>query len=77
MADGKTVTLGSGPWKGSRLTDEPYDDLQELFTSRLPRDAALYNDYHAQLVTLAKDVCRVRPRCGACPLAEVCPRVGL
>jgi endonuclease-3 related protein len=57
--------------------DEPYDRLQSLFAAGLPRDAALYNDYHAQVVTLAKDVCRKRPRCESCPLAQVCPRVGL
>jgi endonuclease-3 related protein len=57
---------------------EPYDALQELFMSRLPPDAALYNAFHAPVVTLAKDVCLARrPRCGLCPLAETCVRVGL
>ncbi len=54
--------------------DEPYDELQLLFHSSLPRDAALFNDFHAQVVTLAKDVCRPRPRCSDCPLRRLCPR---
>jgi endonuclease-3 related protein len=52
--------------------DEPYDALQRLFEDRLPRSAALYGELHAQVVLLAKDVCRVRPRCGECPLRAMC-----
>jgi endonuclease-3 related protein len=52
---------------------ERYDDVQRFFMDALPRDAALYNDFHAQIVRLAKDVCRHRPRCAECPLADVCP----
>jgi endonuclease-3 related protein len=44
---------------------------------RLPADASLFNDYHAQIVRLAKDVCRPRPRCGECPLDDVCPKLGV
>lgn len=52
--------------------DEPYDELQRFFEDRLPRSAALYGELHAQVVLLAKDVCRVRPRCGECPLRATC-----
>jgi endonuclease-3 related protein len=57
--------------------DEPYEDIQAFFMRRLPADAALFNDYHAQVVRLAKDVCRARPRCDACPLRDLCPRRGV
>jgi endonuclease-3 related protein len=57
--------------------DESYDEVQAFFMGHLPRKAALYNDYHAQIVLLAKDVCRPRPLCGACPLAGLCPRKGV
>ena len=30
-------------------------------------DAALFNDFHAQVVRLGKDVCRPRPRCARVP----------
>lgn len=53
--------------------DEPYDVLQQFFMERLPRRAALYNDFHAQIVVLGKEVCRTRPRCESCPLGKVCP----
>lgn len=54
-----------------------YDEIQRYFMERLPRNAALYNDYHAQLVRLGKDVCRPRPRCDECPLDALCPRRGV
>jgi endonuclease-3 related protein len=56
---------------------EDYDTIQRVFMDALPADAALFNDYHAQIVALAKTACRARPVCRRCPLAELCPRVGL
>ncbi len=52
---------------------ESYAGVQRLFEEHLPRDAALYNDYHAQIVRLGKDFCRARPRCPECPLGDTCP----
>ena len=57
--------------------DETYDTLQRFFMSALPADPVLFNDYHAQIVTLAKDVCRPRPLCAHCPLDSLCPKVGV
>ena len=57
--------------------DEPYDEVQRFFMQRLPRDAPLFNDYHAQIVLLGKDVCRKRPRCGTCPLTDLCLKRGV
>ena len=51
---------------------ESYDAVQALFMDALPADAALFNDYHAQVVRLAKDACRTKPRCGRCTLADLC-----
>jgi endonuclease III related protein len=53
--------------------DEPYDVLQRAFMDALPADPGLFGDFHAQIVELAKDVCRPRPRCPACVLAPACP----
>jgi endonuclease-3 related protein len=57
--------------------DEDYDEIQRFFTDRLAADAALYNDYHAQIVLHGKDVCRTVPRCGACVLDRLCQKRGL
>jgi endonuclease-3 related protein len=57
--------------------DEPYDVIQRFFMERLPPNAPLYNDFHAQIVRLGKDVCRPRPRCDECPLHILCLRRGV
>jgi endonuclease-3 related protein len=45
-----------------------YSAFQALFMSNLPADASLFNEYHALLVRLAKDVCRTHPQCHQCCL---------
>jgi len=57
--------------------DEDYDEVQRFFMDRLPRAAALYNDYHAQIVLHGKEVCRTVPRCGVCVLERDCPKRGV
>jgi len=56
---------------------EPYDRIQRFFMDHLPRDAALFNDYHAQIVRLGKEACRARPLCERCPLERLCPKRGV
>jgi endonuclease-3 related protein len=57
--------------------DESYDDLQRRFMDELAADARLFNEYHAQIVMLAKDVCRPRPVCARCPLDSICSKIGV
>jgi len=45
-----------------------YGEIQTLFMSSLPPEAAFYNEYHALLVAVGKDFCRPVPRCERCPL---------
>lgn len=49
-----------------------YDRIRGLFERALPREEALFNDYHAQLVAHGKETCRPRPRCGECVLRRIC-----
>lgn len=48
-----------------------YAEIQAYFESCLPRDAALFNEYHALLVRLGKEFCKKKPLCNACPLSDV------
>lgn len=57
--------------------DESYDAIQRFFMDRLRPNTPLYNDFHAQVVRLGKDVCRPRPRCEGCPLEALCPKCGV
>jgi len=45
-----------------------YKDIQSLFMTCLPKNASLYNQYHALLVNTGKSFCNNNPRCDACPL---------
>jgi len=45
-----------------------YEELQDLFTSHLPEDTKLYNEFHALIVRTGKTYCRKRPLCRECPL---------
>ena len=52
---------------------EDYDTLRVAIESALGPETALFNEYHALIVHHAKEVCRVRPRCGDCVLFDRCP----
>jgi endonuclease III related protein len=49
-----------------------YEDWQRLFHENLPKDVALFNEYHALLDRHAKDTCAKRPKCAACCLRDIC-----
>lgn len=46
-----------------------YSEIQNLFMQSLKADVKLFNEYHALLVRLAKEVClKHKPKCDSCPL---------
>ena len=49
-----------------------YLDYQAFFMANLPADVRLFNEYHALIVGLAKEVCRKLPLCPQCCLADIC-----
>jgi len=57
---------------GLAPTKNAYTAYQELFMDNLPADTQLFNEYHALLVCLAKDVCQSRPLCPQCCLNNIC-----
>lgn len=59
---------------GDEKTVSNYDLLQELFMKNIPKDLEIYNQYHALIVSLAKDYCRKKPLCSKCPLMEKCDK---
>ena len=58
--------LGFAPEK------ESYAAYQALFMDNLTPDAQMFNEYHALLVCLGKNVCRRRPLCEGCCLGDIC-----
>jgi endonuclease-3 related protein len=56
-----------------RPEKKPYGAYQDFFMEHLPLNTSLFNEFHALLVRLGKDVCKKRnPLCNACPLQMVC-----
>ena len=54
-----------------------YNAYQNHFHAHLPRDVALYNQYHALIVQHAKIHCtKSNPSCTTCPLNQICPFYG-
>jgi endonuclease-3 related protein len=51
---------------------DSYAGYQAFFMENLPADAEKFNEYHALLVRLGKDVCRRRPLCPRCCLSDIC-----
>jgi endonuclease III related protein len=48
-----------------------YEEIRELFETKLERDAKTFNQYHALLVNVGKNWCQARvARCEQCPLAS-------
>jgi len=50
-----------------------YGDIQDLFMQSLPQDVALYKEYHALFVRLAKTFCKTKPLCAGCPVEDGWP----
>lgn len=52
---------------------EKYEEIRRIFMQSLAMDTKLYNEYHAQIVQLAKTCCRKnKPTCAVCPLEQEC-----
>ncbi len=53
---------------------ENYEEIRALFERSLPRDVAIYNEYHALLVHIGKQHCRkARALCDGCALQPFLP----
>ncbi len=52
--------------------DTDYFSLQQEFMDSLPSDVKLFNEFHALIVSVAKEFCKKKkPRCSDCPLQRV------
>jgi len=52
--------------------DSDYQDVQRLFVKNLPNNVKLFNEYHALIVELGKNLCKSKkPLCNICPMRGV------
>ena len=52
--------------------EKTYDELQELLMDNLPNSEKLFNECHALLVELGKNICKKEPLCEKCPINRHC-----
>ena len=46
-----------------------YHTVQKIFVENLKKDVQLYNEYHALIVRLGKEICKkTNPKCAICPI---------
>jgi len=48
-----------------------YSEIQNFFMDNLQQDTKLFNEFHALIVRLGKEICRVKPLCEMCPLNDL------
>jgi len=53
-----------------------YDEVQKIFVINFKKDIQDYNEYHALIVTLGKNICKKKPLCHNCCLKNIC-KLGL
>ncbi|MBS3101988.1 endonuclease III domain-containing protein [Candidatus Woesearchaeota archaeon] len=49
-----------------------YEELQKIFEKSFKKEAKLFNECHALLVELGKNVCKKVPLCNQCPINNMC-----
>src|SRR5881296_1373029 len=69
VVDAYTVRIGR---RIGWFHTDAYETVQRRFEAHVPRDLAVYREYHALLVVHAKTVCRPTPRCDECPVRTRC-----
>lgn len=53
--------------------ESSYEEMKTVMEEQLPKEEALFNDFHAQIVRVGKEYCRKEPKCEECPLKNDLP----
>ena len=54
------------------INSKNYEEVREFFENNITKDVNLFKEFHALIVELGKNFCKVKPLCNKCPLKEVC-----
>jgi len=49
-----------------------YKEAQNFLQSKLPNKIEVYKEFHALVVNLCKNNCKIKPSCSTCPLKNIC-----
>lgn len=69
VVDAYTCRLGE---RMGWFAGKKYDLAKNYFQENLPDSLEIYNEFHALIVALGKNICRKKPLCGKCPLSVDC-----
>ena len=72
VIDAYTVRILQRMGVAPQVKKPDYHAYQALFHAGLPRDVALFNEYHALLDQHAKQACTRTPKCPGCCLKDIC-----
>ena len=48
-----------------------YSEIQNIFMDHLQQDTKVFNEFHALIVRLGKEICKSKPLCEICPLNDL------
>jgi len=54
------------------IKSKDYEEVREFFEKDLPKDVNLFKEFHALIVELGKNYCKIKPKCIDCPLKKGC-----
>ncbi len=54
------------------IKSEKYEEVKEFFENNLTKDVNLFKEFHALIVELGKNYCKIKPLCEKCPLNKEC-----
>jgi len=54
------------------IKSKKYEEVREFFEKNLSKDVNLFKEFHALIVELGKNYCKIKPICEKCPLNEGC-----
>ncbi len=52
-----------------------YEEVREFFEKNLSKDVNLFKEFHALIVELGKNFCKIKSNCDECPLNKDCKKI--
>jgi len=59
------------------IDSKDYEEVRDFFEKYLPKDVNLFKEFHALIVELGKNYCKIKPICNQCPLRGSCNAIGV
>ena len=74
VVDGYTIRLCE---RYPVIESKDYEEVRDFFEKNLSKDVNLFKEFHALIVELGKNYCKIKPLCNQCPLRGNCNAIGV